>query len=157
MHNLYQFFARLASHAYRLRLFITRPITLGVRVLLMRDGYILLVKHTYHAGWLLPGGGVKRGETLEEAARREVREETGLEVSALRLHGMYTNFHEYKSDHIAVFVGENFDPSRLRRDPWEIEAAQFFSLESLPADLRPGHHHRIEEMLRGDAAEYAVW
>ena len=41
---------------------------------------------------------------------------------------------------------------------WRIrDAAQFFPLESLPADLRPGHHHRINEMLRGDAAEYAVW
>lgn len=157
MSTPYQFFAHLAHRIYSLRLFLSRPITLGVRVLLVHEEQILLVKHTYHEGWLLPGGGVKRGETLDSAAVREVREETGLKVTSLRLHGMYTNFHEYKSDHIAVFIGEGFDPSTLHRDPWEIQAAQFFPLNALPTDVRPGHLRRIEEMLKGVSASYAVW
>lgn len=157
MSEPYQFFAHLAHRIYRLRLFFTRPITLGVRVLLVHEGQILLVKHTYHDGWLLPGGGVKRGETLDTAAIRETREETGLKVTSLRLHGMYTNFHEYKSDHIAVFAGEGFDPSTLRRDPWEIQAAQFFPLNALPADVRAGHQRRIEEMVKDVPTRYTVW
>lgn len=55
---------------------------------LIRDGTsILLVerKRPPHQGcWSLPGGGVELGETVEEALRREVREETGLEIGAPR-------------------------------------------------------------------------
>lgn len=155
--KIFLFFAGLANQAYHLHLFLTRPVTLGVRVILVDEGEILLVKHTYHPGWLLPGGGVKRGETLEQAAVREVREETGLIFSTVRLHGMYTNFHEYKSDHIAVFVGTGFDPSHLRRDPWEIEDARFFPIGDLPEDIRPGHRRRIEELERGDQPGFSLW
>ncbi len=44
------------------------------------DGRILLVAQTYRSGWGLPGGLMARGEVPEDAARREVREEVGLEV-----------------------------------------------------------------------------
>jgi 8-oxo-dGTP pyrophosphatase MutT (NUDIX family) len=157
MHLLHLFFARLLHHANRVRLRITRPITLGVRVIIARDGCILLVQHTYHPGWLLPGGGVKRGETLEQAAKRELREETGLEAGELTLMGIFSNFRESKSDHIAVFSSSDFDPTKLRRDPWEIEAAQFFPLNALPQDLLPGHRRRIEALIQGDGPFFGIW
>lgn len=55
----------------------------GVGVAVVEDGRILLVRRGRGAGaglWAVPGGRVEWGETLEEAAVREVREETGLEV-----------------------------------------------------------------------------
>jgi 8-oxo-dGTP diphosphatase len=62
-------------------------VTLRVSALCIRDGHVLLVEHkSFSAGdpflpesyWILPGGGVERGETLEDAVRREMMEETGL-------------------------------------------------------------------------------
>jgi ADP-ribose pyrophosphatase YjhB (NUDIX family) len=49
------------------------------------DGRILVVRPTYTHEWMLPGGRVERGETPHEAAIRETREETGLEVVLDRL------------------------------------------------------------------------
>ena len=52
-----------------------KPITIGARLLMVKDGTVVLVKHTYDQAWYLPGGGLKRGETLEQAIRREAAEE----------------------------------------------------------------------------------
>jgi len=59
----------------------------GVRVIIIDENRILLVKQ-YHENrefWLVPGGGIERGETSVAAAQREVREETGLEIKVGRL------------------------------------------------------------------------
>jgi NUDIX domain-containing protein len=46
-----------------------RPMTLGVRVLLVKESSVVLVQHSYMDGWFLPGGGVKKGERFEAAIR----------------------------------------------------------------------------------------
>jgi mutator protein MutT len=63
-----------------------RPI-LGVGALIFRDDCILLVergKEPLKGYWSLPGGVVEAGETLEQAIRREVREETNLEIEIVQ-------------------------------------------------------------------------
>ena len=138
LHTLYKI--------YILKFFFTRPITIGVRAMLIRDGQILLVKHSYKDGWLIPGGGVKRKETLEQAARRECREEFGAEIGKMELVGIFTNFSEFKNDHIVLFKSEDF--TVYPKTDIEIEHADYFNMKDLPADTTAGSQRRIEDYLQ---------
>lgn len=70
----------------------TDPILVGVAAVIWNEaGQVLLIRRLYppRAGqWSLPGGKVERGETLEAALKREIREETGLEIAILGLAGV---------------------------------------------------------------------
>ncbi len=134
---------RLIYRLYKVFLFFVRPLTLGVRVMMVRGGEVLLVRQTYMDGWFMPGGGVKKGETLEQAARREALEEVGAELKNVSLLGAYTNFTEWKSDHNILFISTDFI-LKPRRDR-EVAEARFFPLGALPPDVWPGHRRRLEE------------
>jgi ADP-ribose pyrophosphatase YjhB (NUDIX family) len=72
--------------AQQTRSYPDRPF-LAVSVAIFRDGRVLLAargREPMKGVFTLPGGAVEAGERLEDAARREVREETGLELGALR-------------------------------------------------------------------------
>ena len=138
---------RLLYLAHRIYCFFFRPLTLGVRVMMIHNDQVLLVRHTYMEGWFMPGGGVKRGETLDHAARREAHEETGATLNNLRLVGAYTNFKEWRSDHNILFLSTDFMISG--KHDLEIAEMRFFSLEAMPDDLLPGHRRRLEEYRDG--------
>ena len=138
---------RLIHAIARLRWRVFRPIAVGVRVLLVQDDKVLLVKHTYQKSWYLPGGGVKRDETVEAALRREVREETDAQLGSLVLLGVYSSFYEYKSDHIVVFVCRDFTVTGKTDN--EIAMWSFFPVGELPPDVSPGTRRRIEQYLTG--------
>ncbi len=143
-----RFFLSLLYKIYSLPWIITRPFVIGVRVLLIKDDHVLLVKHAYQDGWYLPGGGVKRNETPEQAARRECREEVGAEIGALELFGIFSQFVEHKNDHIIVFASHEFSVTPKKN--FEIERVDFFPLHELPLDIKPGNKSRIEEYLQGE-------
>lgn len=129
----------------------TRGMTLGTRTMVLREqaGEVLLVRHGYAPGWLLPGGGVERGETLLDAATREVREEAGIVAEEEpAFHGIYLNDAQFPGDHVACFVLRRF-----RQDAFtpgaEIAEARFFPMSELPAGTTPGTRRRIAELLEG--------
>ena len=66
---------------------------LAADALILFDGGIVLIRREnppYQGYYALPGGFVEVGETVEEAAKREAKEETGLEITLLKLVGVYS-------------------------------------------------------------------
>ncbi|MGQ0485422.1 MAG: NUDIX domain-containing protein [Hyphomicrobiales bacterium] len=127
-----------------------RGMTLGARTAAIdAQGRVLLVRHGYAPGWILPGGGVERGETVFAAALRELREETGIVAEEEpRLHGFFCNHERFPGDHIACFVLRQFTRQPFKPSA-EIAAAEFFAADRLPADTTAGTRRRIEEILSG--------
>ncbi len=148
---------RLAYRLYALQWWVTRPLILGVRLILVQDGELLLVKHTYQRHWYFPGGAVKRGETLVAAAKREATEEAGVTLlEEPKLLGMYTSFLDGKSDHVAVFYATAYT-QQTPRDRWEIAECRHFPLTALPADFSPACARRLVDYQRGVGPYVADW
>lgn len=126
---------RVAYRLLRLAGFVWPPRGQGAQALLVCDGQVLLVRHSYGPRrWELPGGGIKRGEQPIEALRRELDEELGLRVPAAvsiavrhgpgRQHRQLT--HLYRVELQSQLV----DP-----DGVEIDEARWFDPAAPPARL----------------------
>lgn len=126
-----------------------RPVH-GVRVLVDNGcGEVLLVRHWYAPGvWTMPGGGIKRGETMEEAALRELREETGYVARGISGKiGVYAG--SRSDDQVAVvFVTSYTGSLRLVPDTEVIERG-FFPMSALPDNVSPANRRRIGEYHAG--------
>lgn len=111
------------------------PESFGASVVVLQGDSVLLILREDFRIWGLPGGAVEVGESVAEAAIREVREETGVEISLDRLVGMY---YRQQGGHQAVFLAhpEAGDP---RPDGYETLKAQWYPLDQLP-DLLIGWH-----------------
>ena len=146
---------KLAYRVMRVYWFLVRPITMGTRILLIKDDHVVLVKHTYQDAWYLPGGGIKRNESLEQAIRREAAEECGATINQIRFLGVYTNFVNYKNDHISLFVSDDFT-LKEKRDH-EIEQVALFPIQQLPEKLSPGSQRKIEAYINGSLQPTGIW
>lgn len=90
---------------------------------------VLLVKHSYRGnGWSLPGGYAKGGEHPKEALEREIKEETGYEVSADDRLKIRTDRKTARLDitYTGRFIGGVFTPSK------EVPEAKLFKFDNLP-------------------------
>ncbi|HWA90473.1 MAG TPA: NUDIX domain-containing protein [Rhizomicrobium sp.] len=90
--------AKIAAQA------LVSPVAFAACALIVREGQVLLVRHSYVPGWLLPGGGVARGEAAEHAILREMREEIGLVACAPPvLFGLYSRKTGWATNVIALY------------------------------------------------------
>ncbi|MBS0559137.1 MAG: NUDIX hydrolase [Proteobacteria bacterium] len=122
-----------ARQWWRLR----RPDQHGALVAVWLDGLILGVRQSYKRGITLPGGTIRAGEPALEAARRELREEVGLDVPAADLPLAFetTMEWEFRQDHVRIFELHLTDPPALRIDNREVVRAWFMQ----PAEMLAEH------------------
>jgi 8-oxo-dGTP pyrophosphatase MutT (NUDIX family) len=146
--------AKALQRYWRLR----RGLTLGASAMVFdSDNRVLLVRHTYRPGWMFPGGGVEFGETIASALARELREETGIELTGpAELFGIYSNHDVFPGDHVALFVVRHWRRERPFTPNREIAEAAFFAPSDLPADTTPGTRRRLDE-LHGLKARREMW
>ena len=124
-------------------------VTLGVRgIVIDGAGHVFLVKHSYNAGWYLPGGGVEVGKTLATALARELREEGNIRLTdPPHLFAMYLTGANSRRDHVALYVVRSFHQSEPPLLNGEIVAHGFFLPDSLPDDTTLSTRARIAEVL----------
>jgi ADP-ribose pyrophosphatase YjhB (NUDIX family) len=123
------------------------PLAVNVAVI-DSDQRVLLTRREDFEVWCLPGGAVDEGESLAEAAVREVHEETGLEVRLLHLVGIYSRPRLGGYHTLALFAAEVVG-GLLAPDPHEVIEVQWFAAAELPRDLLWGQRERIEDALAG--------
>ena len=136
---------------------VSRGVTLGVRGMVFdQAGRVLLIEHTYLPGWHLPGGGVERGETAEQALARELVEEAGVRVEGRAiLLSVHASGRVFRGDHILTYRIDDWSACEAT-SRGEIAAIDWFAPDALPDDATPGTRRRIAEAL--DAVPpHAFW
>lgn len=139
-----------------------RPLILvsaGV-LLLNRQGDLLLQRRADDALWGIPGGSLEIGESTEEAARREVREETGLVVGEMTLFGVFSGremLHTYPNGDeaaiVAVVYQAHVNGSDVPVNGSESLELRFFSPDELPlAELSTPNRPIIRRFLQVQVA-----
>lgn len=120
-------------------------ILVGVAVAVMNENGEFLLQKRKDGVWGVPGGFMELGESAEEAGRREVLEETGIEVGQLDLVGVFSGEQYY----VKLQNGDEFYPvtiayvtkeirgGNLKADGVETTEARFFKVNELPSGLNP--------------------
>jgi len=107
-------------------------------------GRLLLIRRTDNGCWGLPGGAMEPGERLEDTARRETREETGLELTELSLLGVFSGpelYYRYPNGtevyNVTVVYTARCPEGAVDLDPAEHTEYAFFDVQALPTDTSP--------------------
>ncbi|MCA1054436.1 NUDIX hydrolase [Rossellomorea aquimaris] len=136
----------------------TRPVILPGAVVIILDGKgnVLLQQRRFPNGkWGLPGGLMELAESTEETARREVWEETRLELGELHLMNVYSGSDQYikaeNGDEFYVVATVYFTDEyhgEMKADQTESYMLMFHPLEELPENMVGSHREMVEEYRR---------
>ena len=113
--------------------------TVGVGVIVIKSGLVLLGKRKSTLGtgaWSFPGGHLEFGETIEECARRELAEETGLKATSIRLGPWVNDIVDENKHYVTLFViVDQFEGQVQVLEPDKCEGWKWFEANSLPSPL----------------------
>lgn len=120
-------------------------VTVGA-VVVDEHGRVLLVKHVFRAGsrWGVPSGFVERGEQPEEALRRELREETGVELDDVEIVSARTLPQVQQIEIIYRCRARGQEP---KARSFEVSCAEWFRLSALPPSLARNQRRLIKLVL----------
>ena len=119
---------------------------------ILPDGRIVLIRRRDNGRWALPGGIVDWGEDIPKTIRRELKEETGLDlVQIRRLVGVYSAPDRDPRIHsICVVVEADVEGNMKVQDTLEVMEIQAFSPDSLPSEpMSHDHEKQLQDYLRG--------
>lgn len=119
---------------------MNRNVKVGVALFLRRDGKILLTKRSSSHGkgtWAPPGGHLDFGESPEECAIREAKEEVGVCATDLTYLGLTNDVFQHSDKHYITlwFSSDSFRGNPYPLAPNEVEEAQWFAPKELPSPL----------------------
>jgi 8-oxo-dGTP pyrophosphatase MutT (NUDIX family) len=148
---------------YRIKFFLLRFMGSdrdigGVRVILIRAGRIVLVRHwLLQDVWTLPGGGVDKGESPTQAAIREVEEEVGYKINSFDGQlGIYLG-RLGKKDSVIVLITSDFEGGMKWLPNLEIMERGLFDLDDLPENISPANRRRINSFRHGVRNQRGDW
>jgi len=118
--------------------FLFRPQSQGVKCVIEHNGNVLMIRNAYTRinQWTFPGGGVKKNESPEDAIKREVAEETGINVLELNKLGQFFTTQEYKEDRVHCFYATTKD-METTKDHAEIQEIKWFPVNEIPNSIAP--------------------
>ena len=127
--------------------------TIGTFAIIQIGNQIVLVHHAYGVqGTSLPGGGIEAGETPDIAVRREVCEETGLDIPLTHT-GTY--FLRKSPGCVYLFVGEAPELPERPCITLEIQRVILCAPDALPNNIYPAQRKLIERWRRGETGDIA--
>ena len=109
-----------------------------------RDGIVLIKRKNPPYGWALPGGFVDYGESLEEAAKREAKEETGLDIELIRQFHTYSDPKRDERFHTitTVYIARAEGTPEASDDAIDVAV---FTRENLPEQIAFDHREILED------------
>jgi ADP-ribose pyrophosphatase YjhB (NUDIX family) len=119
-----------------------------VNVAVIHEGKILLTKRDDFHVWCLPSGGIEEGESLAEAALRETKEETGIDVELTRLVGVYSRLGGLPDVHAVLYEAKPIG-GELTSQPGETIDVRYFAFNEIPSEIAFAHKQRIADAMNG--------